>query len=445
MPDFPRVLFLTPCAFNPITGGGVTFTNLFQGWPRDRLATVTDDPVPVSRDTCDRYFFLSDQELQYVPPLNWLRRRTAPQQEPRPNEMPQPVWGPRGWVKRLAKRVVGNAGLPESGQLSPSLRSWLADFQPDLVYTILGTPGYLDLLEAICRPSNIPFVMHIMDNGTIDPLRTGLFSGYLRRSYARRMDALVPRAAQCLAIGDAMAEEYGMRFGRSFIPFQNTIDLARRQHPQMGDLTCSQPARVMYIGSILPYAVLNSLRDCCRAIEALNRTGLPVQLEIYTALELFGQQAQMLAVDPMIQLRPVPRSDEGFFDLLAQADVLLLPVNFDPASVHYIRLSMPTKVPAYLASGVPTLVYGPPSVAQVEYARRHQWGHVVDQPSAELLENGLRDILTDSALRRRLSQRAQETATRFHDARKVRTTFQEALMAAGRRRHHPLPARRRSA
>jgi glycosyltransferase involved in cell wall biosynthesis len=427
--SYPRVLFLTPCAFNGITGGGVTFTNLFRGWPRDRLATVTDDPVPVSREVCERYYFLTDQELCYEAPFHWLRRRTAG---------PTGAAGPRRSVspwQHWAKRLLGDAGLPDRGQLSPALREWLAEFRPEVIYSILGSPGYFDLLDAMARSCRAPFVIHVMDNGTIDPRRTGLFRHHLRESCARRLRRLLPRAAARLAIGEMMAAEYAQRYGRPFLHFQNAIDLDRWQGHGKRDLRCGQPARLVYVGAILPYAVLGSLRDCCRAVCALNQAGLHVRLEIYTPLALFGPQAATLPVNPAIHVADVPADDERFFALLQGADALLLPVNFDPASVHFIRLSMPTKVPSYLASGVPILVYGPAHVAQVAYASRHGWGHVVDQRSPALLEQGIRAILTNTRLRAELVKRARETARRFHDAPAVRAAFQQVLIEAGQMRN----------
>src|SRR5262249_29821980 len=174
MLHYPRVLFLTPCAFNAVTGGGVTFTNLFRGWPRDRLATVTDDPVPVSREVCDQYFFLGDEELRYIAPFHWLRRRTKSQQLQATSDKPTDGH-PWTWARNLGKKLIGTASIPDRGRLSDGLRRWLDRFQPDLIYTILGTPGYFDLLKAIARYCHLPFVIHIMDHGTIDPVWTGLF------------------------------------------------------------------------------------------------------------------------------------------------------------------------------------------------------------------------------------------------------------------------------
>jgi hypothetical protein len=65
----PRLLFITPAAFNRTTGGGVTFGNLFSGWPKDRLATAHSDPVPTTDETCEKYYQLGAGELRRWGPL----------------------------------------------------------------------------------------------------------------------------------------------------------------------------------------------------------------------------------------------------------------------------------------------------------------------------------------------------------------------------------------
>jgi hypothetical protein len=93
---------------------------------------------------------------------------------------------------------------------------------------------------------------------------------------------------------------------------------------------------------------------------------------------------------------------------------------------------MPTKVPSYLASGAPILVYGPSEIAPVRYASRHCWGHVIDERSAPRLQQGIREILLDRRLREDLGARAIRTAQEFHDAPVVRRRFQQTLIETAR-------------
>ena len=110
-----------------------------------------------------------------------------------------------------------------------------------------------------------------------------------------------------------------------------------------------------------------------------------------------------------------------------EGDLLVPPVNFDHRSIQYIRYSMPTKVPAYLASGTPILVYGPTSVAQVDYALREGWGEVVSRHGVESLKDAIVGLWQSEERRLQLSLNARRVAQANHDSRVVRTGFQKAL------------------
>jgi glycosyltransferase involved in cell wall biosynthesis len=137
---------------------------------------------------------------------------------------------------------------------------------------------------------------------------------------------------------------------------------------------------------------------------------------------------ERLVLDSSIKIELPIDDDAAFFRRIAAADVLLLPVNFNRESVRYIRYSMPTKVPAYLSSGTPILVYGPPETAQVDYARRAGWAHLVTRRDDDELVNGLRSLVVDASLRERVSNNAKIVAARNHDASRIRAEFQSMLI-----------------
>jgi hypothetical protein len=91
---------------------------------------------------------------------------------------------------------------------------------------------------------------------------------------------------------------------------------------------------------------------------------------------------------------------------------------------------MPTKVPAYMASGTPVLVYGPAGIATARYAELEGWGHVLSSPGLAPLQKTLLWLMDDQATRERLGRRAQKLAYEHHDAAKVRPAFQIALARA---------------
>ena len=424
-----RVLFLTSAAFNKVTGGGITFTNLFAGWPRDSIATIHNDPVPTSNDICSRYYKLSEAEIHR---WGWLRHISlgkAPS-----SVVPEAAGTHRhSWkwavLKRVKTWVFGDA-IPEVGEISPQLAEWVAEFRPTVIYTILGSNAMMELAECLRTRFNLPLVIHIMDDWVSVLYKGGFLSPWQRRKKERLMQHLVDVAAARLVICDEMAEAYRLRYRQPFLSFQNAIDVGFWGRYAKTDLATSERVRVAYIGSVFPFAQLESLVDCCRAVQALDSEGFPIRLDIYSPAYLAGQFRQRLVVGPAISLHDTITDDAAFFRTLNEADILLLPVNFDDYTIEYIRFSMPTKVPAYLATGTPILAYGPAEVAQISYAASAGWGMTVTRRDTDFLRQSVRQLASDMQLRRQLSARARDTAAERHDSQVVASAFQATLASA---------------
>jgi glycosyltransferase involved in cell wall biosynthesis len=157
-----------------------------------------------------------------------------------------------------------------------------------------------------------------------------------------------------------------------------------------------------------------------------------MRLRIVTSAANCKQFGPLLTLHPNIAIEVSASDDLTFFQEISAADALLLPVNFDDTSVDFIRYSMPTKVPAYLNSGTPVLAYGSPETAQIRYAADAGWGRVVTERSLALLKDALKQIVCDKALRGTLSAAARQAAAN-HDARVVRSDFQELLCRNAKR------------
>lgn len=433
--DFPRVLFVTPHAFNHLTGGGITFSNLFHGWPQDRLATVHNDYIPTTDDVCRQYYRLGQAELDIWEPVRRIANLfgMAPARDlaapPAATSAPPGSVAPPSWARRIQGLLI-DAEMPRSAQLTPALERWIESFRPEVLYTILGSNGFMDLVELIRRRFNLSLVVHIMDDWASSAHRRGLLSPLQRRGMNRRLQHFHDVAHTRLAISDAMAEAYNQRYKQPFAAIHNAIDTARWQPLARRDSAASKESSILYIGSVMPQAQLGSLIDCCRAVADLQAGGRTISLSIASPKFQIDPVRHLLAIHPAIRILDPIEDDERFFRSIAAADVLLLPVNFDEDSIRFIRYSMPTKVPAYLFSGTPILVYGPAGLSQTRYAQETGWGLVVDRPDPAALKAGLVDILDNAALRERLSQTAHALAAARHDTSMVRLQFRSFLAGA---------------
>jgi glycosyltransferase involved in cell wall biosynthesis len=113
------------------------------------------------------------------------------------------------------------------------------------------------------------------------------------------------------------------------------------------------------------------------------------------------------------------------------ADVLYLPIAFD-AKEHVRRTASPSKMPEYLAAGVPILVHAPPDSYIARYATERGFALVVSNADAGELGAAVLRLLGDEATVKRLRARAQETLERHHApvvADAVRRAIQTAVAA----------------
>ena len=427
--DPPRVLFLTSSAFNHVTGGGITFTNLFKGWPSDAIATVHSDPVPVAMDVCQKYFLLTKREIHW---WGWLQYLSLGQHSVGTSAVvsgtPRPRLG-RSMLQQMKKWVFGD-GVPEGTCISAELEAWVIAFRPTVLYTILGSNAMMELAEKLRVRFCLPLVVHMMDDWPAVIDRGGLLSPWQRAKKNRLMQQLMDVASARFAICEDMAQAYEARYKAPFKWFQNAIDVALWRRFVKDAAALGAPLRVAYIGSVHPYAQLTSLIDCCQAIQALYEEGLPIRMEVYSPAHLSEQYRHQLVVGSAISLQDTITEDSVFFQTLQAVDMLLLPVNFDQYTIAFIRYSMPTKVPAYLTVGTPILAYGPAEVAQISYASQAGWALPVTVRDMNLLKQAIKRLATDTKLRVQLSTRARQLAASDHDARKVRAQFQAALYMA---------------
>lgn len=419
----PRVLVVTSNNFNMQGGGGITLTNLFRGWPADRIANLHEDATPEDRSVCTNSFRLTGREIRWSWPLSLIETRVTG----RDREAGTTAISQGAAAGSSLKRRVVSDGLPRSVTISPDLERWIDRFRPDLAYGFLGSIAQLRLMRAVADRWRLPVAVHIMDDWPAGLYRDGLLAPVLRRVMRREFRAVLDRSALRLAISDAMAREYERRYGGSFQVFHNALQMEEWRLHARRDWTVARPAAIRYIGSILAEAQRDAIRDVAEAVVQLRAAGRDVRLSIMSpqteALRTLGFPRDAVALEPSPPPDLVPR-------LMSEADINLLPFNFDESSARYLRFSMPTKVPAYMISGTPVLVYGPSALAAVRYAVDAGWGHVVDEPGPARLVPAIARLLDDEPYRRELGQRAQRRAEEAHEIGGVRRRFWAALLMA---------------
>jgi glycosyltransferase involved in cell wall biosynthesis len=440
-PRYPRVLVVGQ-PFERASGGGITLSNLFEGWPKDRLAAVSVPGGPIAFDVCDRYYRLGTSEIRWLWPLSLVTRtETVPSTADLTAESASLPPGPVGpqeprMAKRIFRSAVDGLGVGDALRtmhLSPALRDWIAAFQPDLVYSQLSDLPVMTLVSEVLDETQLPFALHIMDDWPSSMYRDGLFARLVRRRAEHALDSLLRRSQIRMAIGDTMAEEYLRRYGLAFVPIQNPVDLARQDalcelHRREYEQPPGSPVSVVYAGRV-GRANAGSLLDVAEAVAAITASGAAIRLRVYTGSTGHPAVARMRDLQGVEVLPAVPYDHVP--GVLASADVLLMPLDFDDVSVRFARLSMPTKIPEYMAAARPVLTYAPRGCAAAEYSRTGGWSWLVDERDPSQLRAALTALADDPALREKMGARARHQVAARHDAAAVRTRFAAQLARAG--------------
>ncbi|MBI1320065.1 MAG: glycosyltransferase [Candidatus Hydrogenedens sp.] len=415
---FPRLLLIDEVPFGNATGYAVTITNLFRGWPRERLAEIyrTPDYDP-DYEICRQHLPLWDPHLTGAK-RTWRR-------PVRPFENPYRLW--RGEFDVYSHYVNTNRAL-----------AWAKPFKPDLIFTSPVTYGTARFALRMSRRLGVPYVCHIMDdwlasweNGArpVDPKPGEKFFQQQRNKLTKKLFA---GAASCQVISEPMAKAYGQRYGHDFKVFHNAIDLGHWDRGPRDYSATGTPFTIRYTGAIWNNIQMPTLAHAAEAVAELAAEGHAVRLEIYCHENFANQYGGQLRKDKHVvfcDLVPYAKMP----DLMREADALLVPVTFDEKMLLFSRHSMPTKVPECMISGTPVLLYGPADAAPVAYAKQEGWGAVVDTPDKEAFKQKVLELMRDPAARERAGAPAQQLARDRHALTQVREAFWEDLLRAAHR------------
>lgn len=418
--DAPSLLLITPGALNFYRESGVTLTNLLRGWPHDRIAQIHADPSGPMAEAA-------------LPDVRWFDVARASRQ---------------GSYHPIARRLNSLArfalGQSEHGliwaRLSPRLRAWLDEVRPDVIVSQTGNLSFLRLTRKIARYTGAPVVLYAADDWVADWPASNLgrrlppLTTWLAHTVRTEFAALARESVAHFTIGEAMSEEYERRYGVPWGALPNPLDLDQwpRRVPKDRIYDEAHPFRILYSGSLHVMAAYSAVRELADAVTRLYETGVPIRLEIatHTGFEFRRSELERL---PAVTFGGLVPQDE-YRERLAAADLLVVPIVFDPEHLPYIGLSMPGKVSEYLASGTPTLVYADASTAVARHARTRGWGEVVSERGTAPLAAAIDRLRLDYARRAALASRAYEVAEAEFNSKTLVAAFQAAVRGAAARR-----------
>lgn len=436
--NLPRVIILNQ-PFNNNTGGGITLTNLFRGWKKNSIGVVCSGYLLTeATDTqiCDTYYQLGHKEQRWIFPLNLIKRKYPSG----PVKFDKPTQDLSIDKSKIRVRLIMNYMYPlmeklgilhgiSKNILSNQLRRWLSDFDCDVIYAQAQSREDVLFCLAVQHYLGKPMVFHMMDDWPSTIKKRGL----LRNWWSKRIDTeirlLFDRSTALLSISEYMADEYKRRYGKDFLTFHNPVNISFWKEYQKKDLDLSDTPTIMYAGRI-GLGIDSSLQLIAEAVAIVNSDlGISLRFVVQSQEEpSWIKKYQHVSHQPFAPYADIPA-------ILSNADFLIIPYDFSKNAINYIKYSMPTKAPEYMACGTPIIVLAPGETAIAENARKHRWAAVVSQNSKHELADTIKHLIRDKTRRDELSANSTRFSEENYGSENIRARFKDIILAASRNKN----------
>lgn len=430
--DYPNILIFGQ-PFNDFSGGGITLTNLFKQWPKDKIAVtfIGHGLLNVTIDICDTYYQLGEEEHKWVFPFNLIQRKFP--SGLKSFDSKDRLKSAKNIRTGLRFKIVNSFFYPflrwiglfhalSHIYLSDRLTSWLKEFKPDILYIQASTRETILFARDLNDFLKIPSVIHVMDDWPSTISNRGLLKNYWNKKINREYRDLLGKATLHLSISEAMSEEYMKRYNKIFIPFHNPIETDRwLKHSKTVFSINPDHVTILYSGRVGDYGIADSLLEVASAIDSMN-TEFSVRLHIQAPAHAKNSLDRLLkfkcvVINPFVEYEKIP-------EVFSQADMLILANDFTKQGVNYLRYSMPTKASEYMISGTPIIVYASEKTAISKFFRTNECGFCVTHQNREEIIKAFEFLINNEEYRKNISRNAVNLAKEKFDAEKVRKEFQ---------------------
>lgn len=385
---YKRVLLVNCHHFFSDSATGITLRSVWKDWPKDSMMFLSEKSNENENIAAEysRLFLPA-----YVTPirnflLSYKRYSDTRLSNNAEHESAGQSKGVISRIKKDLRQCIVTAMDTPWAYVPRGLMKKIAEFQPQVIYTLGGRVSSLRLSYTLSEKLNIPIVIHYMDNWVehIQWEANPLLHPYARqvRKWAYKC---MERSEKSIAISPKMAEEYEEKFNVPFAVLMNSVGKEffeiTPKSSNVNDGKC-----FVYAGG-LHLERWKSLVEIAQEIKAVSQSGND-RLIIYTSEVNIKRYKQNFQGLPVEFRNAVPHNEVPH--ILEKADILVHTEVNDENLFGFFKYSISTKIPEYLASGIPMLFYGPREMSLFQYLSDNKAAYLADN------KNNLEKCIYDS-------------------------------------------------
>lgn len=292
-------------------------------------------------------------------------------------------------------------------------------FCPEAILTVAHGFSWL-AAAALAQRFNLPLHLVIHDDWTSYIPVIPALKSRANHQFGR----IYHQASSRLCVSPYMMASYLKRYGveGEILYPSRAKDIPKFDHPpKLTDP--SQTLCFAYAGSIATPAYAESLRLLAIALESFG-----CNLLIYSPLTE-DQIAQFGLRRSNVITHPVIPSQQLIYTLRKAANVLFVPMSFEPEHRPNMEMSFPSKLTDYTAIGLPLFIWGPPYCSAVRWAQENpDAAEVVTEKTLEALTPGLKKLIQDPEHRYYLGKAALEKGQKYFSYEASKKKFYQAIL-----------------
>ena len=415
---YPKVLVVGQYFSYNNGGGGITLCNLFKGWHKDKLANLPFSMKDTEFTVCTKYYRLGNKEKFCNYPILYSKVKTKSinfeiredSKSEKENLLSLTSKPKIGILKKIKNYFVDKLGLYNNAYriiISTQLLKWINDFNPDIIYAQYSTYSTMKFVSELVIELKKPLIVHFMD----DWIRTVNTRNYLKKYWDRKINFefrnLLKLASVRLTISEAMKDEYEKRYGYQFDFFHNPVKLDFWLKHLKKSWDYKAPFNILYSGRI-GHSISDVIIEIAEAIEFINKLGYKTVFKIQST-SINHSTINALKEYKNVKINPIAKYDE-IPKIYSSADALILPYDFAPSSVKFIKYSMPTKATEYMITGVPIIIYAPAETAVAKFFLKNKCAIVINKQGRDNLAKSIIDLIDNDSLRERIGKTAHKIA-----------------------------------
>ncbi|WP_157825277.1 hypothetical protein [Pseudomonas fluvialis] len=378
-----KVLVVSHNSFSRTSNNGKTLEAIFSDFSKDEVAQLyfSNNELP-DYTYCDRYFKITDMDV--LRKILFLSKTcgSIPAESSLRNVVGDKAFS--FFKKKFKKAGFLRDLLWLSGVWkTKDLNVWCHEYSPDFIFYLGGDAAFSHRIAAYLSDKlNVPLVSYFTDDYIINSKPRNLFSWinsfFLRRTFRKTVDM----SSLLYVIGVKMAGVYSSYFGRDFKFIMNSVEYLPYVEPchavdskfnvgYFGGLHLGRGEMILRFARLTPANIVIHLY-----------TGSDVEPELYHKF-----------VDAGVEFHGLVDS-EVIAEKMKQFDFLLHVESDDSRNVELTKLSVSTKLPEYLISGRPVLVFAPSGLASVDFIVENHIGYFLDSLLPDhLVSSTLEDII----------------------------------------------------